>query len=87
MFVKNLPLILSLLAGFVVCVATYIYQYSDTSWLWIVLGAIVLFYILGVCLRRLFTVILSENEQEDDTTDEEDEEMETEAEEEEDTEE
>lgn len=78
MFLKNLPIILSLLAGFIVCVVTFIYQYEGMSWLWIVLGALILFYILGVCLRNLFTVILSEEKQADDIAVEENEEMETE---------
>lgn len=84
MFLKNLPTILSLLAGFVVCVTTFVYKYNGISWLLILSGTLLLFYILGLCLRRLFTVILSEEEQSDNTTDEENEEMETEAEDEED---
>jgi phosphotransferase system glucose/maltose/N-acetylglucosamine-specific IIC component len=59
MSLKNLPVILSLLAGFVACIATFIYQYDGTSWLWIVIGALVLFYILGLCLRKLFFVVLA----------------------------
>lgn len=63
---KNLPVMLSLLAGFVVCVVTFIYQYEGTSWLWLVLGALVLFYGLGLCLRKLFSVVLSVEEPEDE---------------------
>lgn len=57
---KNLPAILALSAGFIVCIATFIYRYGGTSWLWLVIGAMVLFYGLGVCLRKLFNVILSD---------------------------
>lgn len=64
MSIKNLPVILSLLAGFVVCVATFIYQYDGTGWLWILLGSMILFYILGLCLKRLYSVILSEEKKE-----------------------
>ncbi len=63
---KNLPVMLSLLAGFVVCVVTFIYRYEGTSWLWLVLGALVLFYGLGLCLRKLFSVVLSVKEPEDE---------------------
>lgn len=64
---KNMPVILALLAGFIVCIATFIYRYEGLSWLWLVIGTIVLFYGLGICLRKLFNVILS-----DDIPDEED---------------
>lgn len=64
---KNMPVILALLAGFIVCIATFIYRYEGLSWLWLVIGAIALFYGLGMCLRKLFNVILS-----DDIPDEED---------------
>jgi len=57
---KNLPAILALTAGFIVCVATFIYQYRGTTWLWLVIGAIVLFYGLGLCLQKLFNVILAD---------------------------
>lgn len=66
MSIKNLPVILSLLAGFVVCVATLVYQYDGTSWLLLVLGALILFYILGLCLNKLFSVVLSVEEEEPD---------------------
>lgn len=57
---KNMPSILALLAGFIVCIATFIYQYEGTTWLWLVIGAIVLFYGLGICLQKLFNVILAD---------------------------
>lgn len=79
MFLKNFPLILSLLAGLIACVVTFINEYSGIEWLLIVLGALLLFYIIGLCVRRVFAVFLAEKEQPDDTIDEENEDMETEA--------
>ncbi|MDD6571025.1 MAG: DUF2892 domain-containing protein [Thermoflexaceae bacterium] len=79
MSIKNLPVILSLIAGFVVCVATFIYQYDGTEWLWIVLGAMILFYILGLCLKQLYSVILSEKKEDAPNPDNEKEETENEA--------
>lgn len=64
MSIRNLPVILALLAGFVVCVVTFIYRYEGTSWLLLVFGAIVLFYILGLCLNKLFSVVLVVDEDE-----------------------
>ncbi|MGN0513524.1 MAG: hypothetical protein ACI4GD_04525 [Lachnospiraceae bacterium] len=61
---QNMPVILSLLAGFLVCIVTFYYQYDGVSWLWIELGTLVLFYILGQCLRKLFCVILEDKEEE-----------------------
>lgn len=66
---NNLPIILSLIAGFVVCIATFIYGYDDISWILLVLLAIVLFYILGLCARKLFSVILKDDEGEEDGND------------------
>lgn len=66
---KNMPVILALLAGFIVCVVTFIYRYEGISWLWLVIGAIALFYGLGLCLRQLFNVILSDEIPEEEGTD------------------
>lgn len=57
---KNMPAVLALSAGFIVCIATFIYHYEGTTWLWLVIGAIVLFYGLGICLQKLFNVILAD---------------------------
>ncbi len=78
---KNMPVILALLAGFIVCIATFIYRYEGLSWLWLVIGTIALFYGLGICLRKLFNVILSDDipdEEETDNTENEDAENEAE---------
>lgn len=79
---KNMPVILALVAGFIVCIATFIYRYEGLSWLWLVIGAIALFYGLGMCLRKLFNVILSDDiPDEEDTDNTENEDAENEAEE------
>lgn len=67
---KNLPTILALLAGFLVCIVTFLYQYQGVTWLWLVLGAILLFYGLGQCLKKLFSVILVEPKEEEEESDE-----------------
>lgn len=66
---KNMPVILALTAGFIVCIVTFIYQYEGISWLWLVIGSIALFYGLGLCLRKLFNVILSDDVPEEENTD------------------
>lgn len=66
---KNMPVILALIAGFIVCVVTFIYRYEGISWLWLVIGAIALFYGLGLCLRKLFNVILAEEIPEEENAD------------------
>ncbi|MGN0161278.1 MAG: hypothetical protein ACI4AQ_07825 [Lachnospiraceae bacterium] len=67
---KNLPTLLSLTAGLLVCIVTFIYQYEGLTWLWLVLGALLLFYGLGLCLNKLFSVVLVEPKDEDEDTDE-----------------
>lgn len=74
---RNMPVILSLLAGFIVCITTFVFKYDGTDWLLIVLGTLILFYILGLCLRRLFEVILSVEEKDEDVSNEEKEDTES----------
>lgn len=62
---SNMAAILSLLAGFVVCVATFISGMDLMKSLIWVLAAIIIFYILGSSLRALFNVILSDEDKSD----------------------
>lgn len=60
MMFDNLPVILSLLAGLIVSVAMLIYQYDAVTWMLIVLGTLIVFYIFGACLKKFYKVILAE---------------------------
>lgn len=62
---SNMAAILSLLAGFVVCVATFISGMDLMKSLIWILAAIIIFYILGSALRALFNVILSDENEAD----------------------
>ena len=74
---RNIPAIITLLAGFITCVIMIICQYSVISFLWILILVMVIFYVLGtlvrVILNRFFAEKLEENK-DDSTQDENDEE-------------
>ncbi|MCR5216833.1 MAG: hypothetical protein K6C69_07810 [Lachnospiraceae bacterium] len=60
--IANIPTILSLIAGFIVCVVTFIYGYNDISWMFILILAMLVFFIIGKLLVKLFDKVLAEPE-------------------------
>lgn len=57
----NMPAIFSLLAGFVVCIATIIARMNMANSLIWIFASLVIFYIIGVAIRALFNVILKDD--------------------------
>lgn len=53
---KMIPIILMLTAGAVTSIITYIKDYELTKMLWILLGVLILFYILGLGIKRVLDV-------------------------------
>lgn len=76
---RNIPAIITLLAGFITCVIMIICQYTIVSFLWILVLVMVVFYALGtlvrVILNRFFAEKIEENK-EDSIQDENNEEIE-----------
>lgn len=68
---ENMPAIISLIAGLIVCIVTFIYKYDGISFLSILIGVLVLFYIIGLCLRALFNVVLKDPVEEDESPEDE----------------
>lgn len=58
MLLKTLPIILSLIAGFVTCVASFLERYEGYGWLLNVLFMILLFYIIGLIARKILNTVL-----------------------------
>lgn len=57
----NMPAIFSLLAGFVVCMATMLSRMSLMNSLIWIFASLVIFYVIGVAVRALFNAILKDD--------------------------
>lgn len=68
---RNLPSIITLVAGLFVCIITLIYQYAIDEFLWILVIVMVVFYLIGLVLRKIlnktFEEHIIENEENDYT--------------------
>lgn len=60
---KNLPLVLMLLAGAIMCIITFVNDYAMVERLGILLGVLVLFYLLGSILVWTLNYFDMQNEQ------------------------
>ena len=50
---KLMPVLIMLLAGAATSVITFVLQYETKKALWLIVGVLVLFYILGAILQRI----------------------------------
>jgi len=68
---RNLPSIVTLIAGLFVCIITIIYQYPIEQALWIVAIVMIIFYLIGFVLRKILNKTFEErpilDESEDDS--------------------
>jgi mannitol-specific phosphotransferase system IIBC component len=54
---RNIPLIIMLSAGSIISIACIIYKFSMLKTLLLVLGALVLFYLIGLIVKRIILSI------------------------------
>ncbi len=54
---RNIPLIIMLAAGSVISVACIIYEFSLTQTLLLVLGTLLVFYVLGLLVKKIVLTI------------------------------
>ena len=68
MIFKNLPALMTLIAAFITCIVTFIYQYELTKALILILAASVIFYLSGLIIRSLLNrfMVAEENQDEND---------------------
>lgn len=68
MIFKNLPALMTLIAAFITCIVTFIYQYELTKALILILAASVIFYLSGLIIRSLLNrfMVVEENQDEND---------------------
>ena len=60
---RNIPLIIMLSAGSIISIACIAYDFSMTNTLLLVLGALILFYVIGVIVKKIFLTINRDAEQ------------------------
>lgn len=66
---RNFPAIITLLAGFITCVITTVYQYPLNIMLWMLILVMTVFYILGISIRAVIIHFLEIPENKDDNPD------------------
>ena len=60
---RNIPLIIMLSAGSIISIACIIYDFSMTNTLMLVLGTLIVFYIIGLVVKRIILVMNRDAEQ------------------------
>ena len=58
---RNLPSIIALVSGLLVCIITLMYQYPVEQVLWILVMVMVLFYLIGFVLRKILNKTFEEH--------------------------
>jgi mannitol-specific phosphotransferase system IIBC component len=60
---RNIPLIIMLSAGSIISIACIVYDFSMTNTLMLVLGTLIVFYIIGLVVKRIILVMNRDAEQ------------------------
>jgi len=50
---RNIPLIIMLSAGSIISIACIIYDFSLLNTLWLVLGTLIVFYLIGLIVKKI----------------------------------
>jgi len=69
MKIHNLPSIIALVAGLFVCIITLLYQYPIDQALWILAIVMIIFYLLGLVLRKILNKTFEEHSISDENDD------------------
>ena len=67
MIFKNLPALMTLIAAFITCIVTFIYQYELTKALILILAVSVIFYLAGLIIRSMLNHFMVVEEDQDET--------------------
>jgi len=66
---RNLPSIIALVSGLFVCIITLMYQYPVEQVLWILVMVMVIFYLIGLVLRKILNKTFEEHSITDENDD------------------
>lgn len=62
---KYIPFIIMLVAGLAACIITIIFKYDVLDALTVILAALIIFYIIGLILKKILDKYLIEKEEEE----------------------
>ena len=69
MKIHNLPSIIALISGLFVSIITLVYQYPVEQVLWILVMVMIIFYLLGLVLRKILNKTFEEHSISDENDD------------------
>ena len=72
---RNVPALITLLAGFITSVIMIVHRYSLVNFLWILIAVMVGFYICGVLIRFALNKVVQNKEDKENTVQEEEQEQ------------
>ena len=72
---RNVPALITLLAGFITSVIMIVHRYSLVNFMWILIAVLVGFYICGVLIRFALNKVVQNKEDKENTVQEEEQEQ------------
>ena len=72
---RNVPALITLLAGFITSVIMIVHSYSLVNFMWILIAVMVGFYICGVLIRFALNKVVQNKEDKENTVQEEEQEQ------------
>ena len=72
---RNVPTLITLLAGFITSVIMIVHRYSLVNFMWILIAVMVGFYICGVLIRFALNKVVQNKEDKENTVQEEEQEQ------------
>ncbi len=72
---RNVPALITLLAGFITSVIMIVHRYSLVNFMWILIAVMVGFYICGVLIRFALNKVVQNKEDKENTAQEEEQEQ------------
>ncbi|MED9971974.1 MAG: hypothetical protein UE790_05025 [Lachnospira sp.] len=72
---RNVPALITLLAGFITSVIMIVHRYSLVNFMWILIAVMVGFYICGVLIRFALNKVVQNKENKENTVQEEEQEQ------------
>ena len=72
---RNLPALITLLAGFITSVIMIVHRYSLVNFMWVLIAVMSGFYICGVLIRFALNKVVQNKEEKENTTEAEEQEQ------------
>lgn len=72
---RNVPALITLLAGFITSVIMIVHRYSLVNFMWVLIAVMVGFYICGVLIRFALNKVVQNKEDKENTEEEEEQEQ------------